>query len=481
MSKILKNTVIYSVGQVLPQAIGFLLLPLYIRYLSPTDYGILASMQLLQVIICIFLTLSMDRAIYRLYYDYKTENERKFFVGSLFCSIVIISSFVTAMLFICGSWLQKVFESISFHPYYTYMILTSYLSVFSYLPLAVLMIREKAMHYIAITLSKFILDTVLQVYFITVAQRGAEGQLFATFISGAFYLFVYLWVQHKYIIYKLDFTILRPVLSFALPILPNLLASWILNLSDRIFIEKNFSLAEVGIYSLSSKLASIIVILSGGFLSAYTPVFYRVAAEETRMHGDNILSEYNMIHVGILLLSGTFVSIFSAEIVSFLGNVAYGETRYILPLLAVANIISQGTGVYNLCIYQAKKSYYVMYITFVVALFSVGSNYFLIPKFGVYGAAVGAILVAAGMFVLTYWFAQKSYFVDISWGKGRKVLFLAILIVIVCGMLDQMSEGLRWLVKISMYACFFYIILIHCFKLENSIEKLKSIWRKQKS
>ena len=50
MSSIIKNTTIYTIGNILPQAAGFFLLPIYTKYLTPADYGIVSSMQVLSTV-----------------------------------------------------------------------------------------------------------------------------------------------------------------------------------------------------------------------------------------------------------------------------------------------------------------------------------------------------------------------------------------------------------------------------------------------
>ena len=69
MTKLVKNSIVYTIGLILPQAVGFLLLPIITRYLTPEDYGIVSSVGVLGTILAIFLTLAVDTSIYRLYYD----------------------------------------------------------------------------------------------------------------------------------------------------------------------------------------------------------------------------------------------------------------------------------------------------------------------------------------------------------------------------------------------------------------------------
>lgn len=45
--KIVKNSLFYTLGNILPQAAGFVLLPIYTAYLDPKQYGIVNAMTVL--------------------------------------------------------------------------------------------------------------------------------------------------------------------------------------------------------------------------------------------------------------------------------------------------------------------------------------------------------------------------------------------------------------------------------------------------
>lgn len=81
MSQLLKNTAYYTIGNFTSKAVNFLLLPLYTSYLTPDEYGIVNSMEVFSNILLIFFTLGLERAIYRLYHDFKTTKGQKDFLG----------------------------------------------------------------------------------------------------------------------------------------------------------------------------------------------------------------------------------------------------------------------------------------------------------------------------------------------------------------------------------------------------------------
>ena len=40
--KLFSNTILYTIGEVVPRIIAFLMMPIFTRYLAPSDYGILS-------------------------------------------------------------------------------------------------------------------------------------------------------------------------------------------------------------------------------------------------------------------------------------------------------------------------------------------------------------------------------------------------------------------------------------------------------
>lgn len=83
MSKLAKNTAFYTVGNIIPTAGQFILLPLYTSYLTPADYGITNSLAAFSALLSLVITLSIGRSIYRLYYDYNTDEEKRDFLGTI--------------------------------------------------------------------------------------------------------------------------------------------------------------------------------------------------------------------------------------------------------------------------------------------------------------------------------------------------------------------------------------------------------------
>lgn len=415
MNKLIKNTSLYTIGNILPQAIGFLLLPIYTIYLTPADYGIVSSMQVFSSILIVVFSLAIDRSVYRLYFDHKTEEDKRNYLGTISISLVIISGIILLLLFVFKGVISQIYTSIQFYPFFVFAILTAFFSVFAIIPKIYFQINEKAGKFVSISLFQLVLTTGFVLWFIVEKQEGAVGMLKGGMIANIIISPLFLLISYKTINFSFQIKILKDSLSFSLPLLPALLSAWILNLSDRIFIERYFSLADVGIYSLGYKIAGIVLIVSSAFNKAYNPVFYKLANSKDQKSAKKMLFKYNNIFIIVLIITVFFVSFFSKEAILILLDSKYSESYKIVPIITFAYLISQVSGLVGFSIYQVKKTLPIMYMIVGSAVLNIILNYILVPSYGAYGAANATVFSFLFYFVIKYWYAKKCYFIPINW------------------------------------------------------------------
>ncbi len=98
--------------------VAFIMVPIYTTYLLPADYGIVNSMKVLISIFSVIFTLSIDAALFRLYYDYKDDARRNIFFGTAFLLILIFTTVGAILLFLFGDTVEKIYQEIPFSPFY---------------------------------------------------------------------------------------------------------------------------------------------------------------------------------------------------------------------------------------------------------------------------------------------------------------------------------------------------------------------------
>lgn len=416
MNKLVKNTSIYFIGQILPEAAGFILLPIYTRYLAPSDYGIVTSMAVLQTILAVFFTLCLERCVIRLYWDYKTEDEKKDFFGTITISIAVSSSIIVSLLFFFNRYVGLIYKSIDFYPFYAYAILSSFLGVFSLVPKIYLVLKGKPRLFVTLSLLQFVFTTIFILWFIIVKQEGAIGYLKGVLFSRLITLPVFILISLRTSHLKFKYSIFRNALSFSVPIIPAIMTAWVLNLSDRVFIERYFTLADVGIYSLGYKIAGLVGLFTGSFGLAYGPVFFKLANSDNQEIARTSLSKYNHIYLIMVIFVCFMISFFSKEGTFLLLDEKYRDAYLFIPLISFSYLFSQAEDIPGKFFKQSKKMKENMYIAISVAVMNIILNFLLIPRFGAFGAAYATIISMAIGFFMSYLFAKKyCYFIPFEW------------------------------------------------------------------
>ena len=75
---LVKNTVLYTLGNLIISFSSFILLPLYTKYLTVEDFGIVSSMQIFSSLLIVFFTLAFERSLVRVYHEYLGRQKKNF-------------------------------------------------------------------------------------------------------------------------------------------------------------------------------------------------------------------------------------------------------------------------------------------------------------------------------------------------------------------------------------------------------------------
>jgi len=426
---LVKNTSLYTLGTIIPQAAGFILLPIYTHYLSPADYGIVNSMAVIGALISIFFTLCLERSMFRLYWDYPSEKEKKEFTGTLIIAIFIIATILLTILFLLNKYVGLLYKSIPFYPFYAYTILASFMGIFSVIPKQYLMLKGKAGTFVVLSISQFIFNAGLILWYITVKFDGSLGYLKGNLFSQIILLPIFIFLSFKFTSLKFNYRFFKNALFYSLPLIPAIMTGWVLNLSDRVFIERYFNLTDVGLYSLGYKIAGLVGLVTGSFALAYTPIFFKIANSQDQVKAKETLYKYNHIYLLFVILSCFIISFFSKEVIGIFLDIKYYSSWIFVPLISISLLFSQAAMITGNSFQQSKKLKVNMYFSMIIALFSIILNFILIPGFGPVGASFTSIISMSLGFLISYYYTKRyCYFISFNW---KQIITIIILLTII--------------------------------------------------
>ena len=174
--------------------------------------------------------------------------------------------------------------------------------------------------------------------------------------------------------------------------LPALVSAWAMSTIDRVFIERYFDTQDVGIYSLGYKIAMLVTVITGAFYKAYNPYYFKLATTGVREEVLLQLKKTNTVYVLLVIVAGSMLALFSKEIIYMFFDPVYLKTYKVIMIVSLAFAISSFGGIFNLAIYQEKKTIFLMYTNLASCFVNIGLNFILISKYGILGAAWSTVI-----------------------------------------------------------------------------------------
>ena len=249
----------------------------------------------------------------------------------------------------------------------------------------------------------------------------------ANLITALLFLPVYMVMGHRYFSWHFNVKVLQTAVRFAWPFIPTLLLAWVLDLSDRIFIERYYDLQELGIYAMGYKLSMVFFFIAAAFATAYAPVFYRLANAEDQKKARNQLMHYSSLTAGGYLLIVFLVALFAYDAVIVMLDERYLRAYEVLRIIIFAQFFFAIQGVTSgLCLMQSKKTKENMCMGFFAAVINIVLNFSLIPPFGIYGAAIATVLSFIILTIMQYRYSKRWFFIPLPWGRIGAAILLGV-------------------------------------------------------
>lgn len=174
---LVRDTLAYSLGLVLRRGLGVLTLPLYARFLSAHDFGIIAIVATVRDLLTVGYEMGTPNSSARFYYDCRTEEERRRLFGSLFVFLTATSLLASLAIVAVGPLLwPRVVADVPFHPFVTLTVATVLLSVMGVLPRTIFRVTDRVPLFMTLALVQGVVSAALSVALV-VAGLGALGPI----------------------------------------------------------------------------------------------------------------------------------------------------------------------------------------------------------------------------------------------------------------------------------------------------------------
>ncbi len=398
-SKLLKNSMIYALGDILPKALSFIVFPILTSHLSLSDYGIISYVNTFNLLLTIGGFLGINTYYLVHYYRVGSEENQQKLLGNLTIFILGINITITLLMFVLGYIYPTIFSNeIEFFPYIAMGIITNLFSLMTILPSALFRVQERPLPLTILNVMKGVVTMALTVILVVQFQYKATGVIFATMLVSIIFGLIFLRITIRNMIWNINWPQLKRSLKFSLPLLPGALASYLFTMSDRFFIERYLDLTQLGTYSTAATLALILNIVAYGAYKAFEPHFFQSYGKEG--FTQSFIKIHNHFLLVILIMS-MGLSMFAREFFQLFASASYQEVYYYVPLIEFGLVLAAMQMLYGTVITAQEKTKLNSLIAIVGGVASVSINMILIPHIGIIGSCIASATAFCLMLVIS--------------------------------------------------------------------------------
>lgn len=415
--QLVKNTIIIFFGRVCTQLISFFLLPLYTSYLNTSEYGIVDLIQTYVTLFVPIITLELEMSIFRYLVDARSsKKETNKLISNNFFVL-----FISLFIFTCLYLIINCFINI---PFKWIILIDVFVCVLSGNFLQIARGFGKTLDFsiscILTGLTTVISNIILIIFF----HMGAEGMIISMALANgvcSLYLFIRLKLYSKIKLQKVDFKLLKEMYKYSLPLIPNGISWWIVNVSDRSIISWILGAGANGLYAISNKFPTII--------SSLTGIFNLSWAESAALHinskdRDEFFSDITNTVIKIFSALGVGMIACMPFVFPILIDQKYLEAYNYIPFLILGTVFNVVICLYSQ-VYLAKKlSKQVATTAIIGAIINVIINFLLIRKLGLYAASLSTAISYFVMMIYRHIDLKKYINIKIEKGLALKTVII---------------------------------------------------------
>lgn len=410
LKALFRSTFVYTLLGFLPMASAFLLTPVYTKYMQAEEYGIIALSNIFQSYLSIFIAIGIDSAFTRFFFRYRKRAITNALLSTSLISILILSGALYLIFLVIGpSVFSFTFNtpSFSFRVFGHFIFITTMFSITYSIVSQYYRDTENLSGFTVLALTYFIFVTVGSYLGIVTFHGGALGSIIGKMAGTTLTMLIYLGV----FFYKTGFVFkskyARQMYIYGYPLVIYSLLATTFESMDRIFLNKNFSLNDLGQYNLAFVVASTIGIVLNSLQAAISPNIYKLffLNDPARHRQINTIYKYMLWTTLFIVVSCIAVSY---PVILYLININYHTAIIYIPLLALGWMGRSYFMAYSNPLFFHGKTTFLPIINGISVLIGLVSNYFMIKAFGIIGVCFAVVIIKLSQALLTFFFVKKA-------------------------------------------------------------------------
>jgi O-antigen/teichoic acid export membrane protein len=396
----------FGLSGMLGQLISFFLLPVYTKYLSPTDYGIVAMLFIITASFQTIASLGINESIFKYFRDSEIDKVELHITAFL---TILTSASVTFIfgILISDILIEKLFESsivggrrlIILSLVYAFFVSLS--SVFN----TIIRAKRQVKHAFLVNMIFLLTQVIISLFLIVIYNYGVLGLITGQMVGQIFVFCALIFLTKDTFRLRPNFLLFKKMIAYGIYSVPAQILETLMNQMGQFMIKTNLSLKESGLYGIGERITLPIQVIGGSMRYAHSAFFFQILNEDE--NPKILLRALASFYIILLTYLWVGVSIYGVEVLRFLTPIEYHTARDIIGPIAlipvllivytfVASGIDSGT--------DLKPYIIVNVVGFIIFFLSLS---FFLTRMGLIGAAYASIFARLGMIIISNYFSQK--------------------------------------------------------------------------
>ncbi len=415
-TRLLTGGAAYQASSIASAVLALVTLPLYTRALSRADFGIAETLLTFIILASILLRLGLGEAFVRYYLAHDEGAERDRLARTTTATVLLTTTAAALLAAALAGPLSRLI--LGFEDAGIMRIGVFGLWAFTNLEIAYALLRvdERRRAYLAASLANVVLTVTLTVTLVVVLDQGARGYLAGNYVGSAVVLLGLWWTLRDRIGLPQGGLVapLGPLLRYGMPTVPADATVFALNVVDRGYLLRTQGAAAAGLFALSVKLATAVILAVRGFQLAWPPLAYSITDDERARRFYAAVTTWYVVVTGLVVAGLTLLG---RWVVRLLAAPEYFEAHEALPWVAL------GWAMYGLFLVLVTIAGRAGVTTrnFPAAIAGVLVNVVvlvtLVEPLGIAGAGIALVASYAVMLVVLHLLTRRLFVVAFEWAR----------------------------------------------------------------
>lgn len=426
-----RDAVIYGLGFVLSRAAGFIMLPIYTRYLVASDYGTLHLLTMSVDVASILLSSGLTAGVFRFTFKTEDDRERRAVVVAAWWMTFVFNGVGALALLGAAPWIAEVvLENPDYADLVRIVAFNFLLEPCFFVPALLMQVRQRAALYTLASSLRLAIQLGLNILFVVYLEQGVRGIVVGTLIMYLVTTPIMMWWMFRQTGFPLSRKAAWDLVRFGLPYRVTEAGTFTLTYVDRYFLVAAAGLAATGVYSLAYQFGFVLVYLgTHPFMLAWDPQRFQLVTAP-REERDRAYNAGFLFLTCLVVTLAVGISLFVTPTLTLMSDPEYHAAAPLVPIILAAYVMQAWSRALEFNIQVSEKTLFTTAGTWIAVAVVVVLYILLIPWLGPLGAALATVIAFAVRVVVFAVFGHYLWPVSYRWFPHLLLVFYGVAAVV---------------------------------------------------